>query len=343
MSKLPVNTHTEWDPLREVFVGRAAGAQVPTVKDESLRAVCYATLSDEEFSRVPVGPYPERVVAESEEDLEALSATLAGLGVGVHRPQVADFAEIYRTADWAVDGCYAYCPRDTILTIGNQAIETPMTLRHRQNEARMYRHVLDTVRAPLPRLLDSIYDRSVLGRPTVRDDEPAFDAANCLKIGRDILYLVSNTGNGAGAVWLQEYLGSEYRVHPIRGVYAFQHVDSTIVPLRPGLVLLCPDRMSDENLPDFMKSWDKIYAPEPTETGCDPAWGPASKWIALNCLSLAPDLVVVEESQSSLMREFERHGLDCVPVRLRHMRTLGGGPHCVTLDVVRDGKLEDYR
>jgi glycine amidinotransferase/scyllo-inosamine-4-phosphate amidinotransferase 1 len=59
-------------------------------------------------------------------------------------------------------------------------------------------------------------------------------------------------------------------------------------------------------------------------------------------LSLAPDLVVVEESQRPLMRLLTRYGIESVPVRLRHMRTLGGGPHCVTLDLVRDGELASY-
>ena len=339
---MAVNVHTEWDPLEEMVVGTATGAQNPTVKDHSLHCVAYGASSDDEFATVATGAYPARIIEESNEDLEALANTLRGLGIKVHRPAPADFTEIYRTPDWAVDGYYGYCPRDTILTIGNNAIETPMTLRHRQDEARILRHIVDTVAAPRPRLLDSFYDRSVLGKPTLRNDEPAFDAANCLKIGRDVIYLISNTGNQAGADWLGEFLGPEYRVHTVRDVYAFQHVDSTIVPLRPGLVMFCPDRINSGNVPEFFKSWDKIYAPEPEPVHVEPDWNPASKWIALNCLSLREDLVVVEESQTSLMREFAKYGIESVPVSLRHMRTLGGGPHCVTLDLVRKGTLEDY-
>jgi hypothetical protein len=32
-------------------------------------------------------------------------------------------------------------------------------------------------------------------KPTPRNDEPAFDAANVLRFGRDLIYLVSSTGN----------------------------------------------------------------------------------------------------------------------------------------------------
>lgn len=332
-----VNVHNEWDPLREVVIGSATGAQTPSVLDESLHSVDYGHLSDQDFCRIVTGPYDAKVIEETNEDLDAFADGLRKLGIRVHRPAPADFTEKTRTADWEVDGYYAYCPRDTILTIGNQAIEAPMALRHRQTEARLYRHIVATVRAPRPRLLDSLYDRSTLGVPTLRNDEPVFDAANCLKLGRDVLFLISNTGNQAGADWLQQHLGCEYRVHPVRGVYAFVHVDSTIVPLREGLVLLCPERVREDNLPEVLRSWDKIWAPEPTAIACDPGRAPASKWIALNCLSLSPEVVVVEKSQTNLIRELERHGIEPYPIQLRHMRTMSGGPHCVTLDLVREG------
>jgi scyllo-inosamine-4-phosphate amidinotransferase 1 len=299
-------------------------------------------MPNEEFAKIPVGPYPRRIIEETEEDLETFAEALRKLGIRVHRPATADFSEVRQVGRWRVDGYAAYCPRDTILTVGTHAIETPMALRHRQDEARLLRHIMRTVRAPVPQLLDSIYDRSTLGVPTLRNDEPVFDAANSLKCGRDILFLIANTGNQAGADWLQSFLGAEYRVHPVRGVYAFVHVDSTIVPLRPGLVLLNPERVNESNMPAFLRRWDKIYAPEPVSIAADPAWGPASKWIALNLLSLSPELVVVEKHQTGLMRELARHGIESLPIQLRHTRTMKGGPHCVTLDLVRDGNLEDY-
>lgn len=337
-----VNTYAEWDPLKEVIVGIATGARIPNRKDHCLRCIEYATLSDEEFARTPTGLYPRQMIEETDEDLDKFSADLEEMGIRVHRPPVTDFTEVYQTDDWAVDGYHAYCPRDTIFTIANHAIETPMVLRHRQNEARIYRDIVETVQAPLPRLLDNMFDRSVMGVPTLQNDEPAFDAANLLKIGKDIIFLISNTGNQAGVDWLQEFLGSEYRVHPVRNVYKYIHIDSTIIPLRPGLVLLCPQRVNKDNVPEFFHSWDKIYAPDPIITPFDTAWNPASETIAMNILSLAPDLVAVEKSQTNLMRELERYGIQSYPLQLRHMRSMAGGPHCVTLDLVREGTLADY-
>jgi scyllo-inosamine-4-phosphate amidinotransferase 1 len=323
-------------------VGIATGAQIPTIRDHSLHCVDYGLHSDEDFRQIKTGPYPSQIIEESNEDLDNLAEALTNLGVRVHRPPETDFSAIYSTPDWSVDGYHAYCPRDSILTVGTQAIETPMTLRHRANEARIYRSIVDTVPAPKPRLLDSIYDRTVRGVPTLKNHEPIFDAANCLKCGTDILFLISNTGNEAGAEWLRQHLGSRYRVHSVRDVYCFIHIDSTILPLRPGLVLLCPERVNERNMPQYFRNWDKIYAPEPVKMACEPEWNPASKWVSMNVFSIRPDLVVVEERQIPLIKLLERHGIGVLPIRLRHMRTMGGGPHCVTLDLVRTGTLEDY-
>ena len=61
-------------------------------------------------------------------------------------------------------------------------------------------------------LLDSLFEVDP-DKPTPRNDEPAFDAANVLRLGRDLIYLVSSTGNELGGDWLKTILGREYRVH----------------------------------------------------------------------------------------------------------------------------------
>ena len=49
---MKISTHTEWHPLKEVVVGTATGARVPTVKDESLHAICYGDVSDADFADI---------------------------------------------------------------------------------------------------------------------------------------------------------------------------------------------------------------------------------------------------------------------------------------------------
>ena len=75
------------------------------------------------------------------------------------------------------------------------------------------------------------------------------------RLGTDLLYLVSDSGNDLGWRWLQATLGDTYRVHPCRNLYSSTHIDSTIVPLQPGLVLLNPARVNDGNLPEALRGW----------------------------------------------------------------------------------------
>ena len=52
-------------------------------------------------------------------------------------------------------------------------------------------------------------------------------------------------------------------------------------------------------------------------------------------MSINENLVVLEENQHSLRIELEKHGIECAMLPTRHQRTLGGGFHCVTLDLER--------
>jgi scyllo-inosamine-4-phosphate amidinotransferase 1 len=188
------HSHNEWDDLKEVIVGTVEGAQIPTVKDKALHSIDYAHLSDEEFQNIPTGPYPQKVMEEMREDLEEICNTFTRLGVKVHRPAPRDFSEKRGNGEWEVDGYYNYCPRDTMLVVGDKVIATPMTLRHRQFESETCKHLVDPkhwIDFPKPKLGDEMYDRSDLGRPTLMDGpDPVFDAANVLRANKDLIYLL---------------------------------------------------------------------------------------------------------------------------------------------------------
>ncbi len=240
-----------------------------------------------------------------------------------------------------------------MLVIGDQIIETPNVIRSRSQETFSYRSILvDYLKsgakwysAPQPMLLDSLFDID-MNKPTPNNHEPAFDAANVLRLGRDLIYLVSGTGNKLGGQWLQTILGSEYRVHFLEDVYYGSHIDSTLVALRPGLLLCNPGRLNDDTIPEIFKQWEVIYSP-PMENGIerdadylDKSIG--SAWIDMNLFSINPDLVVVDRDQTELIKLLEKKGLDVIPQKIRHSRMLGGGYHCITLDTRRKGTMERY-
>ncbi|MEX2981300.1 inosamine-phosphate amidinotransferase 1 [Streptomyces sp. C36] len=344
-----VSVHNEWDPLEEIIVGTVKGARVPRA-DRSVFAVEYAG-EYESQDRIPSGEYPDRVLKETEEELNVLCEELERLGITVRRPQERDNSALITTPDWQTDGFHDYCPRDGLLSVGQTVIESPMALRARFLESLAYKDILleyfasgsRWISAPKPRLTDAMYDPTAPAGERLLDLEPVFDAANVLRFGTDLLYLVSDSGNELGAKWLQSAVGDRYTVHACRKLYASTHVDSTIVPLRPGLVLINPSRVNDENMPDFLRSWQTITCPELVDIGFTGDKPHCSVWIGMNLLVVRPDLAVVDRRQTGLIKLLEKHGMDVLPLQLTHSRTLGGGFHCATLDVRRSGSLETYR
>lgn len=342
-------TCNEWDPLEEVIVGNPLGARYPNPD----RSTLLAEFPDRSVEELPQGPFPARVIEETEEDLNDFVAALEQQGVTVRRPETWPHDARFSTMHWESAGYYNYCPRDIFLVVGDQIIETPTVMRSRSLETFSYRRMMvDYLSkgarwygAPRPMLMDSLFEFDPQ-KPTPRNHEPAFDGANILRLGQDLLYLVSSTGNEMGGRWLQTILGDAYRVHFVRDLYYGSHIDSTFVALRPGLMLCSPARLSAETLPDVLKDWEIIYSPpmEGTERFDSDYLSKSigSAWIGMNLFSINPNLVVCDQDQTALIRLLEKHGLDVMPLRLRHSRMLGGGFHCITLDVRRRGTLERY-
>ena len=321
-----MGSKNEWDKLKKVVVGTATDAKVPRM-DKSLRCVNYADVND--TSNIKSGRYPKKVIDEANEDLENFVSFLESQSVQVFRPK--DTNPQY----------YNYCPRDSVLIHGNTTIATPMPIKHRYKEWESFKHCLETNTIEISCTYeDNLYNVECIRNPNIlalTEKCPAFDAANIIRANDDLLYLVSNSGNKKGAELLQEILGIDIKIHLLENVYSYMHIDSTIAFLRDGLLLLNPERIkSIDVLPEPFKKWDVIWCPEPVDIGYYKDYNNASKWINMNLFSINPNLVVLEENQMNLRRELEKYNIDCKLFPMRHQRTLGGGFHCVTLDLERE-------
>ncbi len=339
-----VNVHNEWDPLEEIIVGHATYAQIPD--DLGIHALSQIAPD------VDVGAWdiPRRIIEETEEDLAVFVSELEKLGITVRRPAPVQCRDTIKTPFWESGYFFSYCPRDVLMSVGDLIIETPNVLRSRFFEPWAYKDILTEylksgsrwISAPRPSLDDKTYNLTDAESCALNNHEPVFDAANVIRAGRDLFYLVSHSGNDLGHLWLQSTLGSEYRVHACRNMYRAAHIDTTLVFLRPGLVLVNPMRINEDNLPQALRSWDVMYAPEMEKAAYSDLPPLASDWIGMNLLMINPNLAVVDVHQKTLIKMLEGAGIDVLPLLLRHGRSLGGGFHCVTLDVRRRGSLETY-
>lgn len=301
---IPINSNNEWDTLKEVILGTADHMNWPDTKDFRSK-----------FKTAPNGKVPNSIIYQTNNALKFFKKVLENEGVKVLRPGEINYRER--------NGFGCYSPRDSILIIGDKVICSPMHLKDRMMEQEA--------------LLPHLTGRSYITFPDIESDY-MFDAANVMRCNNDILYLISSTGNFAGARWLQNVLGHEYRVTTIpKTVYHGSHIDSTIIPLREGLVMLNSARVKEENIPDFMKNWDKLWILDEdivdhktiTPSIC-------TKWMALNVFSINPELVVCDPDQYTIREKLNQVGIETIGVKLPHGRYLLGGHHCTTLDTIRE-------
>jgi len=320
-----MKSQNEWDKLKKVIVGVADYARVPEI-DLSVRTINYADRED--ISDIPVGLYPQKVINEANEDLEILVNFLKKENIEVVRPEKS------------ITEYYNFCPRDVIFTHKDLTIATPMPLRCRRDAWKPLSKLLDNLIVISCEYKNELYNENCINDKDIlalTEITPAFDAANILRANDDILYLVSNSANVAGANLLQEILGNRAKVHLLQGVYSYMHIDTTIAFLREGLMLVNPERIKNvDDLPDAFKKWDVIYCPDPVDIGYFPSYNHASPWVNMNLFSINPNLVVLEEHQEPTRKKLEKYGIECAMLPMRHGRTLSGIFHCVTLDLERE-------
>lgn len=303
-----INSWNEWDPLEAIIVGEASQANWPS-KDAVFRQEMANSLWTE--SPAPIGPVPQFIIDETNRELDILCETLAHYGAEVHRPKAMNFVER--------DGLYNYCPRDRLLIAGDTVVDCNMMYPCRNQEIQNYYRLLADA-------------RNIFTMP--RDQDMVLDAANICRLGDTWLFLESASGNMKAHEWLQR----RFRNITIElcNFYAGVHIDSTITPLREGLVMLNSSRVNPQNCPRVFDHWEKIWVTDQMIAPQDFYQFPyASKWIAMNMLVLDPETVIIDAAQTQLINILKSKGIDSIPLTLSHSRTLGGGFHCVTLDTRR--------
>jgi N-dimethylarginine dimethylaminohydrolase len=308
---MKIHSYNEWDKLRSVVVGTASYANWPS-SDPVFSKESQKTTWKE--TPPPSGAVPQHIVNETNEDLEELVNTLVDYGAKVHRPEELNFV--------AHEGMYNYCPRDRLLVYGDTIVNPAMMYPCRDMELQCLYDIVDSAK-------DYLY--------MPRFEGMVLDAANICRLNNKILFLESESGNRKAYEWIKTVLGQMYPEleFELCNFYAGVHIDSTVVPLREGLVMLNASRVNEENCPAMFKTWDKIYVEDVVAQDFY-QYPYASKWIAMNMLVLDPHTVICDRHQTELIRKLEQWSFTVIPLELRHSRTLGGGFHCVTLDLHRE-------
>jgi glycine amidinotransferase len=275
----PVNVFSEWAPLKEVILGNCRLFNHKGI-DSTFRFL-YDN-KDGKFNERDMTPkINQKYIDERQEDLDNLEKLLKKEKIKVHRPKRLKKVSPILTPFFASSTTASDSPRDMFFAYANMIIESPPTNRKRYFEQFLlrdtFRRYFDEgatwVSAPKPMLSDLSLDYSFwkdnldgeIPTPDRIDSlfDIAFDAANILKFGKDILFNIGTDNHVLGYYWLKSVMPREVKIHPIR--LCDSHLDGHIIPIAPGK-LLCNEVVMHNHyhrLPKELQKWDRIPILDP--------------------------------------------------------------------------------
>ncbi|RYP14562.1 hypothetical protein DL765_006295 [Monosporascus sp. GIB2] len=364
-SKHLISADDEWSPLRSVIVGRAEHSAFPY---EAAHMIA-ATMPHEHASEFrPFNAFPEEVITRAQWELDNFASLLERQGIRVCRP---------RKIDWLKVGGYTGAmPRDGLMTVGNALIEAPFAWACRRHEIQLgYSDILHELsgggssriyRAPLIIGPDTLYDgvdvkavAAYHGRAdnlegvqngnghgvnpgwAINNSRPAFDAADFMRFGKTVIGQLSNVTNCKGVQYLQAVVPEGYAVEILDTTDEHaMHIDATILPLRDGLLVYNPERVTEEALRRHavFRDWELHaypFVPQPREPPSPPMYM-CSSWLALNALSIDERRIMVEENDVQFADWVrDKFGMEPIMCPFQNVNSIGGSFHCATVDLVR--------
>ena len=344
MSDPLINSWNGWDPLEEVWLGDVYPASWYDHLDTEVRD-CFVEITE-----------------RTKSDLAVIQSKLEEFGVKVQRPSYNHIDDFVSHDGFLLKP--SITPRDEFLVLGEK-------LFYEENHAELaWRNVINHY--------SSAGEKTTLltsGIPTIARGQ------NTVRAGLDFyidLYRVGHEQETQKNIKLQLFRDlqthwghhfSEVRTH---AVYNGGHLDSCFATLAPGL-LLASKYFRDYDL--TFPGWNLINVSKPEFShhqrrvpGFNGKWwldgfqGNSSKsfnqhvidhartWIGnytetyfeVNCLSVDTKNVLILGENETVFRELERHGITAHSVPFRTRTFWDGGLHCLTLDIRRKGRKENY-
>jgi glycine amidinotransferase len=348
--------YTEWGRLKEVIVGK--------VYDPSMV----------EF--MENGNYKnmlQQVLHETEEDFQKLIKIFKDFNVIVHRPNNVNLKTI-QTTQWTSEyPLPAICPRDFHIAYGDTIINTIGGDPNRFFESLYFHDIMldkmsqgsNFISMPKP-LLPSYYENYAMQEQLI-----LYHSANIIKCGDSLLHTrpyddqeyperrINQKGRGTytGLNWLKHNLPNETRWIEVP---AAGHVDGKIALLRPGLLMVHDEKI----IPNELQHWDRIVVEKhelpnnirsriKQEFYNDFVMNNIPHWVGfedlpgetifdVNVISIDENTVITNCYNEHVFKECAKRGIECIPFDFRHRFFWDCGIHCITLDLVRDDKKEDY-
>jgi hypothetical protein len=336
-----INSYSEFQPLKEVVVGRGYPPDYfDCVTDHETRTTL------------------QHIFREIEEDFEFLVKTLEDFGVVVTRPALIGKLEFELSVRQNRPVLPPITPRDRQSVYGNKLV--------RFSDWPTFAPMINYYHKKFP-------DQVILpkGLDLVRMTEA--NASCIFKLGRDIWFDESNWLTADHTEWLKQHILTDpnYRFHHMT---TNGHSDCVFSVLKPGVILTCFHDAGVAYQDDFA-GWELYRVDRPSierftqfrdELHPGQNWWVPGKdnllqfrsyvdqylnhWVGeihetvfdVNCLSVDTKHVIFACYNKEVFDYCESHGITPVLCELRHRFFFDGGTHCCTLDIHREGGMEDY-
>lgn len=333
------NVYQHWDPLKVCIVGKSYPPEF------------YSFIENPRVRRVM-----ERIATETEEDYQALVAKLESLGVKTLRPTIAD------RSHYLIENDSRYVPppmtpRDYAIMLGNDFFFKNRLFT--EWDLLTWGDTLNTI---------SDHAAMVFDDP---DMENQFNSATATRVGKDIYIGTEYYTQDKSLV--AKKAAARYPNYRWHVVDTGGHNDGTFCPVVPGLIVSLLDIPTYK---DTFPDWEVVYLPGQSWSKIRPFmklkeknkgkwWVPGeelndeftefveswlNKWVGyveetvfdVNMLVVDQKNVICSNYNKDVFDAFARHGITPHIVNFRHRYFWDGGLHCITVDVHRDGTMQNY-
>ena len=338
-NKIPIKTYATFDPLKHCWLGSGFKSEwfhdLPIYKNNKI-----------------MDPL-KRIADETEEDYLSLEKILKDAGVQVHRShldieKVGSLKNIFRPP---------VCPRDHFAVVGEKI------------------YVGSGGGSGYSKVLRNIDKKNI---SLFQDRGFTINTATVIIVGKDIFWDILKTAKESSDEWTNSIVAKHkkeweelgFRVHIS---YRGYHSDGCFHIAKPGCIVSLHDIQKYETT---FPGWDVLYLPDQSWQKVDPFYQMKDKvggqwwlkgeehndelihfvntwlndWVGyveetvfdVNMLSLDHNTIICNNYNKQVFDHFKKHKVEPIVFNFRHRYFWDGGIHCITNDLYREGKMEDY-
>jgi len=328
---IPIKGYATFDPLKHCWIG------------SGFKTEWFADLQIYKNDKI-MDPL-KRIAEETEEDYQTLEKILKEAGVRTHRM----FLDMDRYQSLKNIRRPPVCPRDDFAVVGEKIYGC--------GKLHQYKEMLEKIDQN-----DIVLDEFGVHVST----------AMMCRLGKDIFWDYNEifTNKERLQQLARDFENLGFRVHLSNRGY---HQDGAFCVVRPGCIV---SLFEIQNYEEQFPGWDVCYLPDQSWDKVSPfikmknkvggrwwlkreedneqliefvnAW--LNDWVGyveetvfdVNMLSIDQNTVICNNYNKDVFDHFKKHKVEPIVFNFRHRYFWDGGVHCITQDLYREGKMEDY-